>query len=737
MPRIKVPQIEFPRTPPGEASAETPQGRFEGWLESSAEGRRRWLVPAGAIVYFAVGVLSQETLTVSGVSPLWPGAGVALLFALWLGWRGLAAVFVADVALSILGPTQAEPALAAATATATTLEAAIAAALVVAIGVSPALQSVRDTTGFVLAITVGAAVGAAIGASALVAAGSESDWLEAFRTWWLADTCGAFLVGGLGLVISAGRIPRQVEAAALVGILACVAFTAATLSVFGTVAFVALIPAVTLAATVGRAPGALAAGVMVLVVALPFAEDGASAFADRGSTGILELEFILMALTITTLVLASALDGRDSAFRDLTARATRDELTGLLNRFGLEQRLGASEPDEDVGLILINLDRFKLIRSGLGYEVGDRIISEVAARLADCASSTDAIARLEADEFAVLLGDRANRGNAIALTERMLGALDTPLKVGSHEVRPTASAGIAWTPPDDALTDAAAALHDAKSAGGGQWRQSRSGERGRHPLRRAAELREAIARGELVPHYQPIVSLADRGTIGCEALARWQHPDRGLLGPGEFIPIAEQTGVIDELGSCILHAACETAAAWPSGLGVSVNLSARQLHPDLDLTREIVRLLDVTGLDPSRLELELTETVLLDHADADPSLRSLRDVGVRLALDDFGTGWSSFEVAQRIHVDTVKIDRFFIDRLGKSARDTALVVAMVAMARAMGARIVAEGVETEEQHRQLVELEVDAAQGFLYSKPVPPAELNLDRVVAEPSSSER
>jgi diguanylate cyclase (GGDEF)-like protein len=684
--------------------------RLQSWFRAEAPSQPLWLIPIGAVLYTAVGIFSLETLTVDAVSPLWPGAGIGLLLALWFGWRGMAALWIADVMITVLGPISVGIALPPATATAVTLEAGVGAALIVSLGVNPSLRTTRDTVAFVAAIAAAGAIGATLGALALVTAGAGSNFFDAFGTWWLSDVCGAFLVGGLGLVIPASRIPGTHTALKLAAALTFVALTAAALNLIGDAAPVALIPAVTLAAVIGRGPGALAAGVVAAAVALPFVEGGASGFAGRGSSGVFELEFILTAMTITVLVLAATLDARDDAIADLTARAATDELTGLSNRFGLETHLRGIAAAE-IGLIIFSIDRFRLIKSGLGYEAGERFLVETGGR----------IARLEGDEFAVLHEPGANRGETIALTEKALALLSRPYKIEGHTVTPTISAGIAWTRPHEALSDAAIALHDAKTAGGGRWRLSRSGAHGSHPLRREAQLREAISSGQVVPYFQPIVCLGDRCVASCEALARWQHPRRGLLNPADFVPVAEQGEVIHELGAHMLEWACEEAAGWPSRISVAVNVSARQLHPGL--ADQVESALAKAGIGPDRLQLELTETALLDQVDADATLRALRQTGVTLALDDFGTGWSSFEIAQQLRVNRLKIDRSFVARIGENGSEAALIAAMVAMARAIGADIVAEGVETIEQHETLVELGVDAAQGYLYSHPVPGEQL--------------
>lgn|GEM_PF-1447709 len=694
--------------------------RLRSWFQAEAPSQPLWLIPTGAVLYTAVGIFSLETLTVDAVSPLWPGAGIGLLLALWFGWRGLAALWVADVMVGVLGPISVGVALPPATATAVMIEAGVGAALLVSLGVNPSLRTTRDTVGFAAAIAAAGAVGAVLGAVALVTAGAGSDFFDAFGTWWLSDVCGAFLVGGLGLVIPAARIPGRRTALKLAAALTLVAIAAAALNLIGDAAPVALIPAVTLAAVIGRGPGALGAGVVAAAVALPFVEGGTSGFGGRGAAGVFELEFILTALTITILVLASTLDARDDAIADLTARAATDELTGLSNRFGLETHLGGIAAAE-VGLIVLSIDRFRLIKSGLGYEAGDRFLVETGSRLAAVAPAGGRIARLEGDEFAVLHEPEANRGETIALAETALAALSRPFRIDGHTVTPTISAGIAWTRPREALSDAAIALHDAKTAGGGRWRLSRSGAHGSHPLRREGQLREAIANGQVVPYFQPIVRLGDRCVAGCEALARWQHPRRGLLNPADFVPVAEQGEVIHELGAHMLRWACEEAAGWPSGISVAVNISARQLHPGL--AEQVEAALADAGIGADRLQLELTETALLDQVDADATLRALRRTGVTLALDDFGTGWSSFEIAQQLGVDRLKIDRSFVARIGENGSEAALISAMVAMARAIGADIVAEGVETLEQHETLVDLGVDAAQGYLYSHPVPGEDL--------------
>jgi diguanylate cyclase (GGDEF)-like protein len=694
--------------------------RLQSWFRAEAPSQPLWLIPVGAVLYTALGIFSLETLTIDAVSPLWPGAGVGLLLALWFGWRGLAALWVADVMIGVLGPISAGVALPPATATAVTLEAGVGAALIVALGIDHSLRTTRDTVGLVAAIAVGGALGATLGAAAQVTAGVASSFSEAFGTWWLSDVCGAFLVGGLGMVIPATSLPGRHTRLKLAGALMLVALTAAALNLIGDAAPVALIPAATLAAVIGRGPGALGAGVVAAGVALPFVDGGASNFAGRGASGVFELEFILTAMTITVLVLAATLDARDDAIADLTARATTDELTGLSNRFGLETHLRGVAAAE-VGLTVFSIDRFRLIKSGLGYEAGDRFLVETGSRLAAVAPPGGRIARLEGDEFALLHGPEANRGETISLAEKALAMLSQPFKVNGHTVTPTISAGIAWTKPHEALSDAATALHDAKAAGGGRWRLSRSGAQGSHPLRREAHLREAISNGQVVPYFQPIVCLSDCRVASCEALARWQHPRRGLLNPADFVPVAEQGDVIHELGARMLQWACEEVASWPSQISVAVNISARQLHSGL--AKEVEAALENAGIGADRLQLELTETALLDQVDADATLEALRQTGVTLALDDFGTGWSSFEIAQKLRVDRLKIDRSFVARIGENGSEAALIAAMVAMARAIDADIVAEGVETMEQHETLVELGVDAAQGYLYSHPVPGEQL--------------
>jgi predicted signal transduction protein with EAL and GGDEF domain len=343
--------------------------------------------------------------------------------------------------------------------------------------------------------------------------------------------------------------------------------------------------------------------------------------------------------------------------------------------------------------------------------------------------SGDTIARLGGDEFAVLL-EGADERAAVQTSERLIAALAVPLDLPGTTVTVRASIGIAVAPGgtgdvDEVLRNADVAMYAAKEAGKGRFAVF---EPGMHTstldlIEQEHELREAIARDQFVLRYQPIVELASGDLVGAEALARWQHPVRGLLPPSEFIPKAEATGLVVALGRSILDQACRQATGWPGGTGtsLSVNLSARQLA-DPGLIDHVVATLSATGLPAERLVLEITETALLNSA-PDRVLTGLRELGVRIALDDFGTGYSSLEHLRRFPVDVIKIDKTFIDRITGGLRESALARAIVQLGQTMGLATVAEGVETADQAQLLRELGCGYGQGYWFARPMESGEL--------------
>jgi diguanylate cyclase (GGDEF)-like protein len=435
--------------------------------------------------------------------------------------------------------------------------------------------------------------------------------------------------------------------------------------------------------------------------------------------------------------LASAIERRAEE-EDARERALHDPLTWLPNRALFADHLAtALARQERIGawaaVIFLDLDRFKLINDSLGHGAGDELLKMVAPRLKEALRPGDVVARFGGDEFAVLLDDITTERDATRVAERIAAALSSPFVLEGREHFVTASMGIALGgaagQSEALIRDADAAMYRAKDLGRARYEifdeemRFRIAER----LRIENELRSGIDRGELRVHYQPIVALGSGQVAGAEALVRWEHPERGLLLPGEFIDVAEESGLVRSLGRWVLEEACRQVAIWQNAapdaapLGISVNVSARQLG-DPDFPHVVRRTLETTGIEPVSLSLELTESLVMDqHRASLGALRSLHELGVRLALDDFGTGYSSLAYLKRLPLNVIKLDRRFISRLGTEA-DDGIVRAVVAMGESLGLEVIAEGVETAEQLAIVTQLGCQYAQGFYFSRAVDRAE---------------
>ena len=437
------------------------------------------------------------------------------------------------------------------------------------------------------------------------------------------------------------------------------------------------------------------------------------------------------------------------AFRDITERkafeqqlahqAFHDGLTGLSNRALFVDRLDqaharATRANSVYALLFIDLDRFKVVNDSLGHQVGDELLVEVAERLEGCLRPGDTLSRFGGDEFVVLLEDLAEQAAAEAVAQRILDELDRPFALGGRDLPVSASIGVvlgtANRDPDHCLRNADVAMYRAKANGKACYVVFEPESEGRELERLDMELalRTAIERQELQLHYQPVVSLETVSVVGFEALVRWTHPERGPLSPADFIPMAEESGLILPLGSWVLEESCRQMKAWSDTypgvpLVVSVNLSARQFRQP-DLPGQVADVLARTGLDAHQLCLEVTESVMMDDAEnATVTLRKLKELGTCLSIDDFGTGYSSLSYLKRFPVDFVKIDRSFIKDLGNHAVDSEIVRAVIRLASAVGMSAVAEGVETEEQMRRLRALGCPLVQGYYLSKPKPALEI--------------
>jgi diguanylate cyclase (GGDEF)-like protein/PAS domain S-box-containing protein len=473
---------------------------------------------------------------------------------------------------------------------------------------------------------------------------------------------------------------------------------------------------------------------------------------------------------VTSLLHDPSVEGVIVTLRDVTERrrseralahhALHDPLTGLPNRTLLLDRLRqgmarAAAGREDLAVVFIDLDRFKVVNDSLGHAAGDELLVEVARRLGEVVGPGDTVARLGGDEFVVLCmipHDRAVlvdlaarlRSGLSDLPDQLLRAVATPIRLPEAEVTITASIGVAVADPeqspDDALGDADAAMYLAKERGRAGFEvfdptvHERSGGR----LTTEGALRAALDREELRLLFQPAFDLHTRRVVGIEALVRWKHPERGLIDPAEFLPLAEETGLIRPLGEWVLTEACAVAARWSLAPGherrVWVNLSAQEVA-DPELLAIVKRVLDRTGLSPDQLGLELTETTLLHEAEpAVALLEALHELGVALALDDFGTGSSSLAYLHRFPVDVLKVDRSFVINLGRDPRMSTIVKGVGAMAHALGMVVVAEGVEASDQLATLRTLGCDVAQGNFLAPPLPKDHLDELLAVAEPAS---
>jgi diguanylate cyclase (GGDEF)-like protein len=422
----------------------------------------------------------------------------------------------------------------------------------------------------------------------------------------------------------------------------------------------------------------------------------------------------------------------------LSRQAFHDALTGLPNRALFQDRLeyALQQRGQTVGLLFVDLDRFKVINDSLGHDAGDQLLRDVAQRLAGCLRDGDTFARLGGDEFTVLMPGIADPHDAVAVAGRIESRLKPPFQLPGQSVFVTASIGIATGVAlqdgyEALLRDADAAMYEAKARGRARHALFDPAMHVRAVTRLAIEtdLRRAIDNDQLELHYQPIKWLDGDQIVGVEALARWRRPDGTLVAPAEFIPVAEETGLIRPIGRWVLHEACGQLARWRSempqvaGLSMSVNVSARQLQ-DAGLVEDVESALRETGLNPGSLILELTESAVVENFEgASATLQKLRWMSVQLALDDFGTGYSSLSSLSRLPLDILKIDRSFVARLDQGAEARAVVYAIISLATALGLRVTGEGIETASQLSTLIELDCSHGQGFLLGRPAPADEL--------------
>lgn len=428
---------------------------------------------------------------------------------------------------------------------------------------------------------------------------------------------------------------------------------------------------------------------------------------------------------------------RKKAEERLTYLSQYDPLTGLANRALFQDRLSqalarAERDGEMVALIALDLDRFKDFNDALGHGFGDMLLKTAANRLQECVRDGDTVARLGSDEFGIVLENVSDVQVASLVAQHISATLTQPFEIHGQEMFLSAGMGIAVRPPSEAdglMRDANAALQRAKAAGPDNY-QFFSPEMNVEAFERLAfesSLRRALEREEFELHYQPQINLSDGRIVGAEALLRWRHPELGLVSPGRFIPVLEETGMILEVGAWVMETACSQSRAWRDAglpnIRMAVNLSARQFEQK-NLGQIIAMTLESTGLTPDTLELEITESLLMDDPEgSNAKLESIKNqYGVRVSIDDFGTGYSSLAYLKRFPIDVLKVDQSFVRDLTEDSDDAAIVTAIIGLAHNLRLEVIAEGVETAAQLDYLRNQGCDEAQGYFFSRPLPDAE---------------
>lgn len=466
-------------------------------------------------------------------------------------------------------------------------------------------------------------------------------------------------------------------------------------------------------------------------------------------------EVYLQQLTVRRVELAGAGARHVAVFSDISLQkaqearieylAHHDPLTGLLNRSALsncvEEAIARARRDGGLmALLLVDLDNFKTINDSLGHLAGDRLLCDVARRLLSQVGERERLIRQGGDEFVFVLSGLSDAAQAAGLAETLLHLFDQPFALDGRDLHTTLSIGISLFPddgdtPEILLRHADAAMYHAKAGGRNTYRffAPPMSAAASHRLQLESELWQALSAQQLLLHYQPQVDLPSGRIVGVEALVRWHHPVRGMIAPGEFIPVAEESGLIIPLGHWVLHTACRQAREWlDQGLDMgemAVNISAHQFRQS-DFVASVRRALSDTGLPAERLELEITETAVMHSADSSVStLAELKAMGVKLAIDDFGTGYSSLAYLRRFPIDRLKIDRAFVADLASDPDAASLVASIIALGRSLGLRLVAEGVETPEQADFLREMACERVQGFHFYRPVAAEQVDLPAVL--------
>jgi diguanylate cyclase (GGDEF)-like protein len=425
---------------------------------------------------------------------------------------------------------------------------------------------------------------------------------------------------------------------------------------------------------------------------------------------------------------------RQRAEERIVHMARHDALTDLPNRLMLRERLDHElkrvKRGECLAVLCLDLDHFKSVNDTLGHPIGDELLKVVAERLRRCTREPDTIARLGGDEFAIIMTGMQDPTDAVALAKRISGSITKPYHIDGHQIVADISIGISLAPidatePDQLLKNADMALYGAKGDGRGTYRFFEPEMDAKMKTRRELEmdLRSALVNAEFELYYQPLVNLASNEISAFEALVRWNHPVRGLVSPADFIPVAEETGLIIPLGEWVLRRACQETALWPGHIKVAVNLSPSQIK-SRNLTQLVMSALAESGMAANRLQLEITETVLMHNTfNTLATLHQLRKLGVQIAMDDFGTGYSSLAYLRSFPFDKIKIDRSFIQDLSNGAEPLAIVHAVAGLAKSLNMVSTAEGVETQQQLDQLTSVGCTEMQGYLFSHARPAADI--------------
>ncbi|MDP2877315.1 MAG: EAL domain-containing protein [Holophaga sp.] len=429
-----------------------------------------------------------------------------------------------------------------------------------------------------------------------------------------------------------------------------------------------------------------------------------------------------------------------TAETELAIQTFRDRLTSLPNRTLFMERLAQAilrteRRKLSTAVLFLDLDRFKVVNDSLGHESGDHLLVQVAKRLRGCLRPEDTVARLGGDEFVILFEDLVSINDGLNVAERVSESMKAPFRLDAQEIYATCSMGLALctlasTSPSDLVRDAEVAMYRAKARGEGGIEifdpsmNSQALER----FQIEGELRRALERNEFILFYQPLISLRTGLIEGWEALIRWKHPEKGMVPPLNFIPLAEETGLIVPIGKWVIEEAIRQATAWHNGFPsepprlMNVNISGRQFQ-HRELVTTVTEALDITGFEASCLKLEITESVMMrDPLASLEAMKVFRGLDIHLVIDDFGTGYSSLSYLKRFPVDTLKVDKSFVDGLGKDAESTAIVGAVISLAKSLGMRVTAEGIETKEQLEMLRALNCDQGQGYFFSRPLPAAQ---------------